>query len=243
MHMLLAAGYKGTAVPQVHKLKDSILYESTPGSAHMPIQFPTCASTLATYFQGCLDHWGLQGFDSTVTGELVVDNLWQTPYEAHCLKDNCGSTVFTRTNFSHQNDTGLRCGKGLHIGLRWCLLELDLNVCVLCLAAGCGDVREHIIYPKFVGVIYPDCGSPVTAVFQGPLVTQAFPDFDRILQLHLQQYDGPEWRDLLSTLSCRATFHLHSSHVNALQHEVIDLTDDAPDIAKSTPDRGEDSLP
>lgn len=81
--------------------------------ATCPSNFPLGASTLGAYFQGCLDHWSSQGSDSTITGELVVDNLWQLPYEAHCLRDACGSTVFTRTNLSEHCATGLRCGKCL----------------------------------------------------------------------------------------------------------------------------------
>lgn len=102
--------HKIIAVAQVHKLDINVFYQSTPRTSHVSIPFPSGAPELASFYQGCMDQWAAQGFEYTVTGRLVVDNLWQPLYEAHCLRDTCGCTVFERTNISEHCKDGLRCG-------------------------------------------------------------------------------------------------------------------------------------
>ena len=72
-------------------------------------------------------------------------------------------------------------------------------------AVGCGDVREHIIYPRFIGVIYPDQGDPVTAFIHTDTVRALYANFDRLLHLHLSQHTQPEWREMLSEIDARGT--------------------------------------
>lgn len=92
-------------------------------------------------------------------------------------------------------------------------------------------MREHVIYPRFIGVIFPDKGELVTAVLHENSVRSLCADFDRMLHLHLTQYVQPEWRDMLSQVNARGTFRLHSNTVVAAQADVIDLTlDDLPPL-------------
>lgn len=81
----------------------------TKDESHISVPFPNGAPELALFYQGCVDHWAGQGFHHTVTGRLVVDNLWQPLYEAHCLRNTCGCTVFERTNITEHCEDGLRC--------------------------------------------------------------------------------------------------------------------------------------
>lgn len=110
-------------------------------------------------------------------------------------------------------------------------------------AVGCSDVRQHIIYPRCIGVIYPDQGDPVTSFIHTDTVRALYANFDRSmhllhLPLHLTQYAQPEWREMLSEINARGTFKVHSNRVIAAQFEVVDLSlDDVEALDRSTPDR------
>lgn len=124
------------ALSPVHKLDNNVFYQSTPSTSHVSIPFPG-APELASFYQGCVDQWAAQGFDYTITGRLVVDNLWQPLYEAHCLRDTCGCTIFERTNVTERCEDGLRCGESVACV---CLLQLCFVASLLQTAVQVSDL-------------------------------------------------------------------------------------------------------
>ena len=118
------------------------------------------------------------------------------------------------------------------------IANVDVHLCAS--AVGCGDVREHIIYPRFIGVIYPDQGDPVPAFMYTDTVRSLYVNFDQLLHLHLTQYTQPRWREMLAEINARGTFKLHSHHVIAAQPEIVDLClDDVEAFDRSRPDNVE----
>lgn len=106
---------------QVMKMEDKLFYQSTPATYSLDVCLPIAAPNLSTYFSTCVDKW-VASFQSEVTGRVVVDNAWQTVYEATCLHDGCGCTAFHRTEAGIDNNHALRCGEQdcFWFGLHYC---------------------------------------------------------------------------------------------------------------------------
>ena len=87
----------------------SVFYQSTQETYHHLLRWPIQCPSLELLYQTCIDTWATTT-RQVIRGVLAIDNVWQTLYEAHCLRDGCGGTTFQRTNLSANSD-GLRCGE------------------------------------------------------------------------------------------------------------------------------------